>query len=582
MNARLLAAARGDAPFDLLLSGATLVDVATGELRAADVGIVGDRIASVHPRGARRDAAEVLELPGRFLAPGFIDSHMHVESSLVPPAEYAAAVLPAGTTTILWDPHELANVCGIAGVEWAREASRGLPLRVLLMAPSCVPSAPGLEVAGAEFGATEIAELLAWPEMTGLAEVMDMAGVIAGGPRMAAILDAAAASGKRINGHARGLSGAALQAFCAAGITSDHEITSGEDLLEKLRAGLTVELRGSHDAVLPGAVAALSTLPSLPPTLVICTDDVLPDDLLAKGGLRDTLARIIARGMPPVAAIRCATLHAALRLGRTDIGIVAPGRIADIAVLSDLAGVAVEGCIASGRIVAWGGAMRVALPRGADGLRGTMKLAPLAPDAFLPRVKGVAEGEAVLPVVLGSRFTSLGSARVVVRKGVAELPEGLSLLAVVHRHGRADPTPSVGLVEGWGEMRGAVATSLAHDSHNLLVFGRDAADMAAAANAVIGADGGMAVARGGAVTALLPLPIAGLLSEAPLAETAAALARVRAAAGEVMDWLPPYRVFRGLTGASLACNPGPRVTDRGIADGATRVLLDPSAPLAAE
>jgi adenine deaminase len=582
VNARLLAAARGDAPFDLLLAGATLVDVATGELRAADVGIVAERIASVHPRGARRDAAEVLELPGRFLAPGFIDSHMHVESSLVPPAEYAAAVLPAGTTTIVWDPHELANVCGLAGVAWARDASRGLPLRVLLLAPSCVPSAPGLEVAGAQFDPPEIAELLSWPEMTGLAEVMDMAGVIAGEPRMAAILAAAAASGKRINGHARGLSGPSLQAFCAAGITSDHEITSGEDLLQKLRAGLTVELRGSHDFVLPGAVAALSSLPALPPALVICTDDVLPDDLLAKGGLRDTLARIIARGMAPVSAIRCATLHAALRLGRTDIGIIAPGRIADIAVLSDLPGVAVEGCIASGRVVAWDGAMRVALPRGADGLRGTMKLAPLPPEAFLPRVKGVADGEAMLPVVLGSRFTTLGAARVAVRAGVAALPEGLSLLAVIHRHGRADATPSVGLVEGWGELRGAIATSLAHDSHNLLVFGRDPADMAAAANAVIGADGGMAVAQGGAVTALLPLPIAGLLSDAPLADTAAALARLRAAAGEVMDWLPPHRVFRGLTGASLACNPGPRVTDRGIADGATRVLLDPAAPLAAE
>jgi adenine deaminase len=582
VTTRAIAAARGDAPFDLLLTGAMLIDVATGELRAADVGITGDRIASVHPRGARLDAAEVLDLAGRFLAPGFIDSHMHVESSLVTPAEYAAAVLPAGTTTILWDPHELGNVCGIPGVAWARDASRGLPLRVLLMAPSCVPSAPGLEVAGAQFDAPEIADLLSWPEMTGLAEVMDMAGVISGEPRMASILAAAAASGKRINGHARGLSGPDLQAFCAAGITSDHEIISGEDLLAKLRAGLTVELRGSHDGVLPGAVAALSTLPSVPPTLVLCTDDVLPDDLLAKGGMRDTLARVIARGLPPVAAIRCATLHAALRLGRTDIGLIAPGRIADLAVLSDLQAVSVEGCIASGRIVAWDGAMRVALPAGADGLRGTMKLAPLRPDAFRLRVKGIADGEAVLPVVLGTRFTALGSARVAVRAGIAELPNGLSLLAVIHRHGRADPAPSVGLVEGWGEMRGAIATSLAHDSHNLLVFGRDPEDMAAAANAVIAGGGGMAVASSGAVTALVPLPIAGLLSAAPLAETAAALARVRSAAAEVVDWLPPHRVFRGLTGASLACNPGPRVTDRGIADGATRVLLDPALPIAAD
>jgi adenine deaminase len=225
--------------------------------------------------------------------------------------------------------------------------------------------------------------------------------------------------------------------------------------------------------------------------------------------------------------------------------------------------------------------MRVPLPPPPPGLRNTVKLPPLPPAAFHLRVRGVTEGEVELPVVRGTRFTSLGSARVVVRGGVAEVPPGLSLLAVVHRHGRADPTPAIGLVDGWGELRGAIATTLAHDSHNLLVFGREATDMAAAAGAVIAGGGGMAVAQGGEVTARLALPIAGLLSEAPLAETAAALARLRAAAGEVVDWQPPHRVFRGLMGASLACNPGPRVTDRGIADGATRRLLDPAAPLAA-
>ncbi len=295
-----------------------------------------------------------------------------------------------------------------AGVAWAREAARrGLPLRVLLQAPSCVPSAPGLEMAGAEFGPAEIAEILSWPEVAGLAEVMDMAAVISGEPRMAAILAAAAASGKRINGHARGLHGAALQAFCAAGITSDHEITSGEDLLEKLRAGLTVELRGSHDDILPGAVAALGTLPLLPPTLVICTDDVLPDDLLAKGGMRDVLARLIARGLPPVAAIRCATLHAALRLGRTDIGLIAPGRFADIAVLRDLGSVEVEGCLAAGRLVAWEGKTRAPLPPPPPGCgtrRETTRRCRPGGSSTL-RVRGVAEGEVELPLVRGTRFT---------------------------------------------------------------------------------------------------------------------------------------------------------------------------------
>ena len=573
----------GKAPFDLLLTGGTLVDVATGELRAADVGLVGGLIASVHPPGTRADAAEFHDLAGRFLAPGFVDNHLHFESSFMAPVDYASTVVPHGVTTTVWDPHELANVLGVPGVRWAVEAARGLPLRVLVAAPSCVPSAPGLEVAGAEIGPEEMREMLRWPEVAGVAEVMDMAGVLAGSVRMEGIVGAGMASGKNVNGHGRDLAGAALQAYAASGVTSDHEITSGEDLLAKLRAGLTVELRGSHDNVLPGAVAAILSLPVFPAGLVACTDDIFPDELMAKGGLRDTLARLVARGLNPVLAIRMATLNAALRLKRDDIGLIAPGRRAEIAVLSDLPGMVVERVYVAGRLVAEGGRMLEALPRDLSGApRGTVKLQPQAPEAFRLRVKGLDNGTARLPVVGGARVVHWAEAEVTVRDGIAALPPGHALIAILHRHGRRDPAPMLCLADGWGEPEGAVATTISHDNHNLLVLGRDPADMAAAANALIACGGGMAVAAGGRVTGVMPLPIAGLLAETPPAETAASFARLRAAADAVMPWKPPFRVFRGVTGISLACNPGPHPTDLGITDGGTGEVRDPALPLGTE
>ncbi len=253
--------------FDILLAGGVLANVATGELRAADIGLVGPLIASVHSPGARGDADVAIALAGKIVAPGLIDSHLHIESSMVTPRRYAEVVVPQGTTTICWDPHEIGNVSGLPGLRWAIEAAQGLPLRILPLAPSCVPSAPGLECGGAVFGPDEMREMLRWPEIAGVAEVMDMRGVLERRAKMRGIVDAGLASGKLVCGHARGLAGADLQGFAAAGIESDHEITSGDDLVAKLRAGFTVELRGSHDYVLPGAVEALNALPQVPQTL---------------------------------------------------------------------------------------------------------------------------------------------------------------------------------------------------------------------------------------------------------------------------------------------------------------------------
>ncbi|WJH40950.1 amidohydrolase family protein [Aliirhizobium terrae] len=569
---RAVAAACGKVHFDVLITGGTLVDMVTGELRPADIGIVGPMIASVHDRGARSDAERVVDATGTFISPGLIDTHMHVESSMVTPATYTEAVVPRGVTTVVWDPHEFANVCGVDGVAWSVEAVKRLPLRAMVMAPSCVPSAPGFEVAGADFDADAVEEMLIWPKIAGLAEVMNMRGVIDREPRMRGIVQAALVSEKLVSGHARGLAGGDLAAFMSAGVTSDHELTSADDLMDKLRAGLAIEMRGSHDHLLPEFVDALNTLGHLPQTVTLCTDDVFPDDLIDGGGLDDVVRRLVRYGMKPEWALQAATLNGAVRIGRADLGLIAAGRRADIVLFEDLAEFRTRAVLASGQIVSRDGAMAIEVPRvDPNPLRRSVKLQFLQEDDFRLRSQGT---QVRIATIDRPRFTTWGQADAAVEHGFVVPPEGTVLIAVTHRHGRADSRTRLGFMKGWGTWRGAFATTLAHDSHNLTVFGVDPSDMAAAANAVIGAGGGMAVARDGEVVAMLPLPLAGLVSEAPLDEVADGFREIRAVMDAIVDWEPPYLVFKACFGATLACNAGPHQTDRGIADVTTGTLLE--------
>ncbi|AJY45358.1 adenine deaminase [Martelella endophytica] len=571
LRARAVAAARGDEPFDMLIAGGTLVDVVTGELRKADIGLVGPLIAAVLAPGSRRDAARMVDASGAFVAPGLIDMHMHVESSMVTPATYAGAVLKRGVTTVVWDPHEFANVAGRGAVDWAVAATRDLPLEAIVLAPSCVPSAPGLERAGADFGPVAVQDMLAASEIGGIGEVMNMEGVIAGDERMSGIVQAGLAAGKPVFGHARGLSGERLQAFMAAGVSSDHELTSGDDLIEKLRAGLTVELRGSHPYLFAEFVRALKALPIWPQTLTLCTDDVFPDDLDEKGGLDALVRALVGLGVPPVQVLQAATLNAAMRLERPDLGLVAAGRRANLVVFEDLAQFATRRVIVDGAIVAADGGMTVALPAHPSGaLKNTMKVKPLSAEDFRVR----AEGRKVEVATIDQpRFTRWGKTVADVQDGFVVPPAGTTLISVVHRHGHAPAVPQMGFLTGWGNWRGAIATTVSHDSHNLTVFGGNAEDMALAANALIAAGGGMAVASGGKVEALLALPLLGLVSDRSLAEIAAEFERLKEAAGAIVDWQPPYLTFKALVGATLACNAGPHQTDMGIADVETGSVL---------
>jgi adenine deaminase len=574
LRVRAIAAAQGREPFDVLIAGGTVVDVGTLELREADIGLVGEMIASVHPRGRFRDAARVHDAGGLYVAPGFIDGHVHFESSHMLPHHYAEVVVPQGTTTIFCDPHELANVLGVEGLRWAVRATRDLPLRCIVQASSCVPAAPGLETSGADFQAPEIRELLSWPEVAGLAEVMDMRAVLEASPRMVGILAEALASGKIIEGHARGLSAESLQAYLAAGISADHELVSGDDALEKLRAGMTVELRGSHDHLLPGIVQALHSLPVIPARLTVCTDDVFPDYLVEHGGVNDVLRRLIRYGMDPLQAIRCATINNAMRLRREDLGMVCAGRRADLVLMQDLREMRPEHVYTDGRHTAAEGRMLHAVPAPPIEMpTRTMKVGRFSPDDFRVRVPDLPNGRAVLRAIKGARFTSWSEVEVEVRDGVAVVPPGCSVMSVIHRHGRNPAAPQTAIIEGWGAIAGGYASSYSHDSHNLVVYGGGAEDMALAANAVAEMGGGDAVAHRGRITATIAYPVAGLLSALSPQDVAREHREVVRAAGEIIEWQAPYRVFKALEGQCLACNPGPHLTDCGLTDGTTRKIF---------
>lgn len=563
LRARAVEAAKGDAPFDLLVENGTLLDMVTGQARACDIGIVGPLIASVHAP-AKRSARHRIDAGGSFIVPGLIDTHMHVESSMVTPAEYAAHMLPHGVTTAVWDPHEFANVAGLDGMAYALDCAAAAPLRFLTLAPTCVPSVPGFETSGGDFDAKTVARLLARPDVHGAAEMMTMNPLLTGDPRVAGIVGAGLASGKRVCGHARGLTDGDLNAYVAAGVETDHELTSAADLLEKLRAGLTIELRGSHPHLLPEFAEALLALGHMPQTVTLCTDDVFPDDLFENGGLDQLIRHLIALGLPPAWVYRAATLNTAARIGRADLGLVAPGKRADLAILSDPETARAHCVVMNGAVVARDDELTVeqTCPQIPDRLARSVLAEPLAQNAFEVSCRAP---KARVATLSKPRFPEWGERVLTATDGTLDLPQDMIRMAILNRHVPDRPV-RVALLENWGTWRGAFATTVSHDSHNLTVFGRDSASMAAAANAVTAMQGGLAVARNGTVKAQLALPIAGLVSGERLEDVARDFAALRKTLDQYVDWAPPYLVFKALFGASLVCNAGPRLSDLGIVD----------------
>lgn len=555
-NPSLISVARGDAPADLLFRGGRVVNVFTGEIEEVDVAVSGRFVAGLGPG---YDAASVIDLEGSFLLPGLIDAHVHVESSMATPREFARAVVPHGTTTVVSDPHEIANVHGMEGIRYMLAASEGLPLTVFVMASSCVPATP-MGTAGAELDAEALTGLLSHPRVLGLAEVMNFPGVIFEDPGVMAKLDAFV--GRLVDGHAPGLRGQALNAYIAGGPSSDHESTSTEEAREKLRRGMTVFFREATNAR-----NLLDVLPALTPEnrrrVALCTDDRQPPDLLDVGGIDAMVRTLIQEGIPPIEAIRLATLNPAEHFRLTDRGAIAPGRRADLLIVNDLDALAISEVYSGGVLAARAGTpLPWKLPSPTPPPSPSMRIDPGALDLRIPGRDGRARVIRVIPnqIITGTEevIPSLFDGRV-----VSDPSRDLLKIAVIERHSGSGRV-GLGLVTGMGLKKGAIAGTVAHDHHNLLAIGVDDDSMLAAVTAVSEMGGGLAVALDGELLGALPLPVGGLMSEEPIEVIREGLNKVLEAVRALGS--PLHDPFMAMSFLALEVIPSLKITDQGLVD----------------
>jgi adenine deaminase len=558
---------------ELLVHGAEIVDVVTRSTYRGWFTVEGGRFVEVEageaPSAAELPARERLDLGGAVVQPGLIDVHMHIESSLLTPRRFAEAALPWGTTTVLQDPHEIANVLGAPGIRWMVRASQGLPLRVLSAVSSCIPAtSPDIETPNASIRPEDVLALAREPGVVALGEVMDYQGLVDGDPHLVAMVRAGAAAGLSIEGHVPTLTGPALSRYVAHGIRSDHTLTTPAKLHEQLRKGLWVMVQ--EKSLTPDVVAAVMALPDRGRVLLI-TDDVMPNRLTA-GHLSRLIEVAVAQGWEPLDAVAAATLRPASYLGLRDLGAIAPGHHADYLVLDGLGAFPPRQVVRAGEVVAEGGRVR---PFGATTPSDPMLATPFAvrdvPPALLALPTGPGRRRVRARVIVVNRvnsFTRLEERDVDVVDGAPTVDDDLALALVIPRAALRGPLPArfeVGLVAGLGLARGGWASSFAHDSHNVFVLGRTPDAMAAALRAVLADGGGMAFAPGdGAAPATLPLPLAGLLSDEPIeavAERFDALERALRAAG--VHVLHPVLL---LTLLPLTVSPDWKISDKGVVD----------------
>ncbi|MBI4333537.1 MAG: adenine deaminase [Chloroflexi bacterium] len=562
---RLIAAARGDLRADFLLVNARVVNVFSGEIESGNIAIFGDRIAGVGPY---KHGKRTFDLNGAYVCPGFIDGHTHIESSMLHPVEYARAVVPRGTTGVVTDLHEIANVGGMAGMKWVIEWARRLPLSFYFMAPPCVP-ATGLETAGASLGVEEIRRITRWKGVMGVGEVMNFQGVIAGDAGVLKKIEAA--PGKAVDGHAPGLSGLALNAYIAAGIHSDHESTILARAAEKLSRGMYIMIReGSSEKNLATLLPLVTEKNCRRCFFVI--DDRSCGDLKRDGDMDAVLRQAVRNGLDPVRAIQMATLNPARYLGLRTTGAIAPGYFADLVVLDDLEKFNARMVLHRGKLVARDGQPAFGVPPfQKEALTDSFHLKPLAAGSLL--IPAEKMDRPVIEVVPGQIVTRKIKSRVKIAGNfiVADTERDILKLAVVERH-KATGNIGLGLVRGFGLKRGALASSIAHDSHNIVVAGANDADMLLAIREVVKMRGGLVVAAGGEVLASLPLPVAGLLSLEPLEVVVERFEKLENRARELGCILPAP--FAALSFLAAPVIPELRLTDRGLVDVAAFKILD--------
>jgi len=555
--ARLISVAKGELPADLLLANAKVVNVCTGEVESGNVAICGDRIAGV---GDYQQAKQVLDLGGKYLAPGLINGHIHPESSMLDITQYARAVVPRGTLAIVTDLHEIANVSGLDGIRYVLNCARRLPLEFFLMAPSCVP-ATHLETSGARLGPEDIRQILRWKGVIGLGEVMNFPGVLSGDVGVLSKIDLA--RGKIVDGHAPGLSGKDLSAYIAAGIYSDHESVSLDEAREKLRRGMWVMIREGSSEKNLDALLPLVTDKTYKRCLFV-VDDRSCADLLRDGDIDAVVRKAIRLGLDPVRAIQMATINTAEYFKLDRLGAIAPGYLANLIVISDLPNLEIEKVFYRGRLVAREGEPLFPIYQyGGKRLTNTVNIKPFNKDALKLLASG--ETEPVIEIVPGQIITRKRVEKVKIYEGVVvpDIDRDILKLVVVERH-RASGNIGLGLVKGFRLKRGAIASSIAHDSHNIVAVGTSDEDIFAAVKEIERLQGGLVVVAGGKVLSSLALPVAGLLSDEPLEVVVAKLEKLEQLAKDLGATLAAP--FATLSFLALPVIPELRLTDLGLVD----------------
>jgi adenine deaminase len=551
-----LSAARGDQIADLVLRNARLINVISGEIYPTDIVVSGRYVVGL---GEGYRGQHEIDLEGRYVCPGFIDAHVHIESSLVTPPQFARAVLPHGVTTVITDPHEIANVLGLEGMRFMLERAKNGPMSMFIMVSSCVP-ATDMETSGARLDAGDIEPLLSHKWVLGLAEVMNYPGVAHGEPDMLEKIGLFAH--KALDGHCPGMTGRLLNAYVTAGIQSEHECTTVDEAREKLRAGMTIFIREG--------TATRNLLPLLPlitpenhTSICFCTDDRVPASLLDDGSIDYMIRVATEHGIDPLMAIRMGTINTARHFGLKKHGAVTPGRYADLVVFSDLQNLVPEMVFRGGQLVAQDGATLTNTPelRPYD-LRSTMNVHSAALD-----LKIAALGDRVRVIgAIGDQIVTdhlIEDVAIVDGYAVADTARDLLKFTVIERH-RATGNIGRGFVKGFGLQRGAIAGTVAHDHHNLTVIGADDASMRNAVGAVIDMGGGLVVADGETIIARLALPVAGLMSEAPIEDVRRDYDALTAAAHNLGSGLPDP--FMTMSFMGLEVIPKLKLTDVGLVD----------------
>ncbi len=553
----LIRAARGDATVDLLLTDARIVNVFSGEVITGHIAIRDQHVVGFGDYPAR----ETVSVGGRYVAPGFIDAHVHIESAMTSVSEFVRAVLPHGTTGVVADPHEIANVMGMDGIAYMLSAAENQPMNIYFTLPSCVP-ATDMETAGATLDADTLLPLFTHEGIVGLGEMMNFPGIINGVPEVLKKVEHATDYFKQVDGHCPGLSGRDLSAYVAAGIHSDHECVRAEEAMEKLRLGMHIMIREGT-----GAKNLADLLPIVNPQtagrIMWCTDDRHPHDIVNEGHIDYIIRKAVAAGLDPVTAIRMGTLNPARYFGLHRLGAIAPGRRADLVVLSDLEKLNVKTVYVAGRRVAEDGQVDPMLQsQTALECPSTMNIKTGALDFTIPAEGGQVR---VIEAISGQIITRRKEMPAKVENGdaVADPSRDLIKIAVVERH-KGTGNIGRGFVTGFGLKNGAIASSVAHDSHNIIVVGAADADMAAAVEAVAKPGGGLAVVSDGHVRALLPLPIAGLMSPDPIDAVKRRIDDLNHAAKDIGCILPDP--FMTISFLALPVIPELRLTDKGLFD----------------